>query len=354
MSVASIGGRPVGPLPFVIAEAGVNHEGSLDRAIEMVDAAAASGADAIKFQSYKADTLASKDSPAYWDQSKEPADSQYALFQRYDSFGVEEYGKLAARCKEKNVLFMTTPFDATFVEELDALQPCYKIASADITNIPLLRQIGAKGKPVLLSTGASYLGEIETAVRELEGAGASEIGILHCILEYPTAPEHSNLRSLRALRAAFPGATLGWSDHVPPLDGCLSMLLAWLEGAVILEKHFTLDKTLPGNDHYHAMDPNDLRAFRERVDLTVSMLGVERKTVFDWEAPARLHARRSLVAAQAISAGQRISEAMLIPKRPGHGIAPEHVDLIVGRSPIRDIAEDEVLTWEAFMAGTNG
>ncbi len=351
MKIGAIGGVTLQPdRPFLIAEAGVNHEGSLARAIELVDAAAEAGADMIKFQSYKAETLASRHSPAYWDQTMEPAESQFALFQRYDGFDVTDYRKLHERCEEKGILFCTTPFDLHFVDALDELLCCHKIASADITNWPLLRRVASKGKPVLLSTGASTLGEAETAVRILEDHGAPVVGLLHCVLQYPTDFANANLRAIRHMAATFPERTIGWSDHVPPEDGCLSLLLAWLEGATILEKHFTLDKSLPGNDHYHAMDPDDVRAFRRRCSVTHALLGRAEKTVYPCEEAARTHARRSLVAACAIPRGTPLTEEMLIAKRPGHGISPEHTDLLVGRRLRVDVAEDQVLTWDALFS----
>jgi len=350
MRIAAIDGVALRPgRPYLIAEAGVNHEGSLSQAIEMVDAAAAAGADMIKFQSYKAGTLASRHSPAYWDRRHEPAGSQFELFSRYDALDVADYRKLAERCQAKGIAFCTTPFDLHFADTLEPLLPCYKIASADITNVPLLRRVAGKGKPVLLSTGASTLGEIAAAAHLLEEHGAPALALLHCVLEYPTQARNAHLRAIRHLAAVFPEATIGWSDHVPPEDGCLSLLLAWLEGAAILEKHFTLDKTLPGNDHYHAMDPDDLVAFRRRCERAELLRGRAVKEVLACERTARVQARRSLVAATAIARGTPLREDLLVAKRPGHGISPEHLDLLIGRAAPCDIAADTVLTWELFL-----
>lgn len=351
MKIKDIGNIPIShDRPFLIAEAGVNHEGSLERAMEMVDAAALAGADMIKFQSYKAGTLASKNSPAYWDRSKEPADSQYALFKRHDALEIEDYQKLKIRCDEKGILFLTTPFDASFVDALDDLLLTYKIASADITNTVLLKGIAAKQKPVILSTGASFVGEIETAVNLLKGHGVPGIGLLHCILEYPTKPEHAHLQAMTHLAEIFPDVSIGWSDHVPPEHGCLSLLTAWMLGATILEKHFTLDKTSPGNDHYHAMDPDDILLFRKQQAHMQELLGSKQKTVFDCEQAARKHARRSLVATIRIPAKTPIEPHMLMPKRPGSGIAPKYLDLLIGKKPMIDIDQDQVLTWDAFLS----
>ncbi|MHC4385453.1 MAG: N-acetylneuraminate synthase family protein [Planctomycetota bacterium] len=332
--------------PFLILEAGVNHEESLDKAFEMVDAAAKAGADVIKFQSYKAETLASRNSPAYWDQTKETTSSQYELFKKHDSFGDEEYRQLSQRCQQQGILFCSTPFDDHFVDFLDELMPFYKVASADITNLPLLRKIASKNKPVLLSVGASYLPEIHQAIEWLQQTGAGPIALLHCVLEYPTLIEHANLETIAYLQSEFPDMTIGFSDHVTPSPRCTSLLAAWLKGADILEKHYTLDKTLPGNDHYHAMDPDDVREFVHDRDQIGAMLGTFGKTVLTCEEIPRKFARRSLVAAQDIACGSVITEAMIIAKRPGTGISPEKYDEVIGKVAKQSIKEDDVLTWD--------
>ena len=335
--------------PFLILEAGVNHEGSLATAFEMIDAAADAGAQMIKFQSYKASTLASRNSPSYWDRSKEPTASQFELFQKYDSFGDEQYRQLYERCEKKGILFLSTPFDSHFVDSLDAYMPVYKIASADITNLPLLRQVARKRKPILLSVGASYLSEVEEAMRILEAEGAAETALLHCVLEYPTIPKDANLNTIPYLAAVFPDLTIGWSDHVLPDHGCLSLLTAWMLGADILEKHYTLDKRLPGNDHYHAMDPDDVKDFLSKQRYIVEMLGQYGKTVLPCEETPRKYARRSLVATQRIPPGTAIAPEMLTAKRPGTGISPMSHDLLIGAKSTFDIQEDEILLWSRFL-----
>ncbi len=350
MRIPQIAGVPITrKRPYLILEAGVNHEGSLDTAFEMIDAAAEAGADMIKFQSYKAETLASRESPAYWDRTKEPADSQFALFKQHDSFGDEQYAAMAGRCREKGIVFCSTPFDAHFIDFLDAHMPIYKVASADLTNTGFLQRIASKGKPVLLSTGASHLSEIEEAVRVLREAGTTQLCLLHCVLEYPTAPEHANLQAISYLADVFPDVTIGWSDHVPPRHECLSLLGAWMLGADILEKHYTLDKTLPGNDHYHAMDPDDVRAFLERVASIQAMMGERRKEVLPCEEGARRYARRSLVATRDLAPGEVIGEADLMAKRPGTGIEPRFADLLVGRRIRTAVRGDQILQWDMFF-----
>lgn len=332
--------------PFLILEAGVNHEGSLSTAFEMVDAAAQAGADMIKFQSYKAETLASRNSPAYWDQSKEPTTSQFELFKKHDSFGDDEYRQLAQRCSEKGILFCSTPFDSHFVDFLDEFMPVYKIASADITNFPFIEQIASKKKPVLLSVGASYLSEVADAVRLLQNNGIEQMALLHCVLEYPSSADHANFLTIPYLQSAFPDFTMGWSDHVSPEHVCMSMLVAWMMGADILEKHYTLDKTLLGNDHYHAMDPDDVKTFIARQQYVHSMMGKRDKTVLPCEEIPRKFARRSLVATCDIPAGTVLTAEMLIPKRPGTGVSPTMLDIVIGRKTTADIAEDEILQWD--------
>ncbi|MBA2706714.1 MAG: N-acetylneuraminate synthase family protein, partial [Gemmatimonadaceae bacterium] len=198
--------------PYVIAEIGVNHEGSLDLAKRLIELAKEGGADAAKFQTYKAESLASRHSPAYWDLSKEPTTSQFRLFQKYDGFGPEDYRELARHCGEIGIDFVSTPFDRDAVELLAPLMPFFKIASADLTNTPLLRQVAGHGKPVVLSTGASTRAEIGEAVGTLRHAGCRELSLLRCVLNYPTADENANLGMIGALERDYPELVIGYSD----------------------------------------------------------------------------------------------------------------------------------------------
>lgn len=342
--------------PYLIAEIGVNYfdianqrdVSPLEAAAEMVEEAADAGVDAVKFQSYTARKLASKHSPAYWDTDEESTSTQYELFEKYDSFGAEEFETIARLATEHDVAFLSTPFDSGAVEYLEDLVPAYKMASADITNEPLLRQIARKEKPLILSTGASTIGEIEAAVRQIEDeqSGTPDIALLHCVLEYPTSPENANLRMIEHIGAAFPQYVTGYSDHVPPDEGMITLLHSYVKGADIIEKHFTLDKSLPGNDHYHAMDPDDVRAFRRNVELLEETKGQRRKEPLPTEADARENARRSLVAAEAIAEGERIERAHVAVKRPGTGIPPTMLNVVIGRAATMDIEVDEVLTWK--------
>jgi N-acetylneuraminate synthase len=330
----------------VIAEIGVNHEGSMDHARHLIELAAEGGADAAKFQSYKADTLVTKDAPAYWDTRKEPTLSQHQLFQKYDNFGSADYIALAEHCRRNSIDFVSTPFDDDAIDFLDPLQSFFKIASSDITNIPLLRKVAAKGKPVVLSTGASTLAEIDNAVDILHRAHCHEIVLLHCILNYPTDTANAHLRMIRGLQRAFPDHLVGYSDHTLPDDEMAALVAAFLLGAVVIEKHFTHDKTLPGNDHYHAMDVHDLRHFVELVHRIDTLLGPDDlKAPILTEEVSRRNARRSIVLAKDVEAGHRLESGDLTCKRPAAGVSPLHWDDVVGRTVSRALERDTVLQW---------
>lgn len=346
MKTFAIGGFALGQpcSPYVIAEIGVNHEGSMELAKRLIREAAEGGAHAAKFQSYKADKIASRHSPAYWDRSKEPTASQFELFKKYDAFGASEYRELAQYCNEIGIDFISTPFDLEAVDFLAPLVPAFKIASADITNVPLIRRCAAHGKPLIISTGASTLAEIEFAITTATAAGARDIALLHCVLNYPTPEDNAQLFVIETLKRVFPDVTIGYSDHVVPDLTISALEVATLMGCTILEKHFTHDKTLPGNDHYHAMDKGDLARFLAKVATYRRLLSGGSKDLTK-EISAREHARRSIVAARVIRKGEVISEDSIIAKRPGHGISPVHWDEIVGKVATLDIAEDALLTW---------
>jgi len=331
--------------PYIIAEIGVNHEGSLELAKRLIEEAAEGGAHAAKFQSYKAGLIASKNSPAYWDQTEEPTDSQYKLFQKYDGFGPEEYIELAEHCKKVGIDFMSTPFDLDAVDFLNPLMPAFKVASADITNVPLIRKCAATGKPLIISTGAATLPEIEFALETAKAAGATNISLLHCVLNYPTPEDNAQLGMISTLKRIFPDLVIGYSDHVAPDETISALEVAMLLGASVLEKHFTHDKSLPGNDHYHAMDKDDLRAFVNKAEKYSVMISGSTKNLTK-ESAARLHARRSIVANGNIPKGKIITEGDLIAKRPAHGISPIHWDELIGKAAVFDIKDDELLSWE--------
>ncbi len=339
-----------GGLPYVISEIGVNHENDLDLAERMIREVADAGGNAVKFQTYKAEKLASRESPAYWDRTREPAASQYELFRRFDHFGRAEYTTLAGICDKVGVDFLSTPFDTDCVGWLAELVPAWKIASADLTHVPLLEAVARTGKPVILSTGAATLDEVRSAVRLLEAKGAGGVAILHCVLAYPTQPSDANLAAIGALRAAFPARVVGYSDHVPPDHRMRVLGAAYLLGARVIEKHFTFDKTRPGNDHYHAMDAADLRTALAELSVLHALLGTGEKRVLPAEESARRFARRSLVAARDLPAGHVLEPGDVEVKRPGTGIPPGELARVVGRTLARSIRADQLFAWDDLAA----
>lgn len=340
--------------PYIIAEMGVNFYDTaralgiapLEAAKLYIDRAAEAGIDCAKFQSYKAGTIVSKNSPAYWDTSKEPTKTQYELFLKHDHFGEAEYGELCRYAHSKGMDFTSTPFDYASADYLERMVDFYKISSSDLSNLPFIRHIGKKGKAVYLSTGAAYLSEVDEAVRALKEAGCRDIVLLHCVLSYPTAPEDANLRVIRTLKRNFPDVRIGYSDHVAPDETMTILTAAYMLGAEVIEKHFTLDKTLPGNDHYHAGDPEDFKRAAANFERLGKALGKGEKTVLACEAVPRREARRSLALTRRMKAGEVIKEGDLIAKRPGTGISPQFMEIVIGRTVKRDLEEDTVLTWD--------
>ena len=340
--------------PYLIAEMGVNFFDTakilgispVEAAKRYIDAAYKEGIDCAKFQSYKAGTIVSKNSPAYWDTTKEATKTQYELFQKYDGFGEAEYQELCDYTHAKGMDFTSTPFDYASADFLEEMVDFYKISSSDLSNLPFIRHIGGKGKPVVISVGASFLSEVDEAVRALKESGCEDIAILHCVLSYPTDPENANLRVIETLKKVFPDVKVGFSDHVAPDDSMMTLATAYLLGAEVIEKHFTLDKTLSGNDHYHAGDPEDFRKAIANFRWIDSILGNPEKTVLDCEIVPRREARRSLVLTRSMKEGEEIQKEDLMPKRPGSGISPVYTDIVVGRKIKTNLEEDTILTWD--------
>jgi N-acetylneuraminate synthase len=318
----------------------------MELARELIRQAKSGGAHAAKFQSYKAETLASRNSPAYWDLSKEVTTSQFELFKKFDTFGPNEYCELAAYCRDLGIDFLSTPFDDDAVEFLDPLMDYYKIASADLTNIPFLRKIGAKEKPVVLSTGASTLGEIDIALSTLKSVGCMDVVLLHCVLNYPTENSNAYLEMIAGLNRSYPDLIIGYSDHTLPDEFMTPCVSAWLLGALVLEKHFTHDKTLPGNDHYHAMNEEDCKRLVAQTKAIAELRGpLKHKCPITAEKISRKNARRSIILARDASAGTPLNEEMLTYKRPGTGISPLHWDEVIGRKLAKNLEEDHVIQW---------
>lgn len=339
--------------PFIIAEVGVNYYDIaakekitlLDAAKLMISMAKDGGADAVKFQSYKAETLAARSSPSYWDTSKEAATNQYDLFKKYDKFGEKEYSELSNFSKKAGIVFMSTPFDFESVEYLNSLVDVFKISSSDITNLPFIKHIAKKNKPIFLSTGASTDEEIEEAINAIENEKNEKIVLLHCVLNYPALYENANLVRIKFLQKAFPNYLIGYSDHTMPDKNMLVLMSSIIMGACVIEKHFTLDKTIPGNDHYHAMDTSDLKKLVENIKFYKKILG-STDSYLASESDSRKYARRSIVAKKIISKGTVITPELIAFKRPGTGISPKDYEKIIGKKAKSDISEDEIIQWD--------
>lgn len=341
----------------LIAEIGVNYYDiarkenitPMEAAKLMIREAGAAGIHAVKFQSYKAETLAAKESPSYWDTTEESERSQYSLFKKYDSFGEREYRELAAYCDEIGIEFLSTAFDIQSADYLYDLMNMYKISSSDLNNLPFIEYQAKKNKPVLLSVGASNQEEIEQAVARIRQYNKKELVLMHCVLEYPTPYEHANLKKIAALKQLFPDCTIGYSDHTKPDTGYEVLKTAYNLGAVVIEKHFTLDKTLKGNDHYHAMDVNDAREILKAIDWIDILHGDGELKCLESEQVARKNARRSVVAACDIKKGEILTEEMLTFKRPGTGIPADRLYELIGKRACADIDKDTIMQHEFFI-----
>jgi N-acetylneuraminate synthase/N,N'-diacetyllegionaminate synthase len=341
-----IGQRTVGSSSkvFVVAEIGINHDGSLEQAHKLVDAAADAGADAVKFQTFRADRLMAP-VEARFAQQEPGAESAYQLFRRLE-LSREAHEQLKAHADARGVVFLSTPFDEESADFLDQLGvPAFKIASSDITHTPLLRRVATKRKPVLLSTGMSYLGEVSDAILALKSAGAKEILLLHCVSLYPAPPETLNLRSIETMRNHF-GLPVGYSDHC---EGFILPLAAVALGAVLLEKHFTLSRDLPGPDHKVSMEPAELRILVQYLQDVEASLGDGRKHPASAEEENRKLSRRSISVTADIRAYEVIAPWMLAVKRPGTGLEPRQLESVIGMRARRNISKNSILQWEDLV-----
>jgi len=345
-----IGNKTIGPScdVFVVAEAGVNHDGNVGKAHKIIDAAADSGADAIKFQTFRADRLMIAGRERL-EQQENPGESAFEMFRRLE-LSWEDHENLKKHADERQLCFLSTPFDEESADFLARLGvPAFKIASSDITHTPLLKNVGAKGKPVLLSTGMSFLNEVADALWTLKSAGARDILLMHCVSLYPAPPESVNLRAILTLRKQF-DLLIGYSDHS---QGVTIPLAAAVLGAVLLEKHFTLDKAAPGPDHKLSMDPTDLALLIRNLREIESALGDGRKRPAAEEAKCRTLSRRSVVATVDIRAHEIVAPWMLSCKRPGGGIEPKELNRVVGMRARRNLCRDTILTWHDLVPTGN-
>lgn len=340
-----IAGRPIDPTQpcYIIAEAGVNHNGDVALAHRLVDAAAAAGADAVKFQTFKAElTMAAFTPKAQYQKNNDGAEgTMFDMVKRLE-LSYEDFAALAAHCRQAGIAFMSTAFDADSLDFVAGLKPpALKWPSGEIDNLPLLRHGAAKGLPIILSTGMASLGDVEAAVAALEAGGCGDIAILHCVSDYPAAFADLNLRAIPTLATAF-GRPAGLSDHSL---GTIAPLAARPLGMCVLEKHFTLDRDLPGPDHKASLEPGELATMIRDLRAVESALGDGVKAMRPAEAGTRALARRSLRAARPLEAGAVIADADLIALRPADGISPMAVDRVVGRTLRRALAAGDAVAW---------
>ena len=335
---------------YFIAEAGVNHENSLSLAEKIIKQAADGGASAVKFQTYKAELLASKKSPAYWDTSKVKVKSQFKLFKKFDKFNKDHYFKLKKICDFYKVDFLSTPFDNESAHFLNKFVKYFKIASADITNLPLINKILSFKKPIIFSTGASKLHEIKFTYNYIKKINPKiDVAVLHCILSYPTDYKDSNLNKIILFQKLFNKSEIGLSDHSIPDRNMLLLTRAYQLGATIIEKHFT-EKSLKGkknNDHFHSINSDDLKIFFKNLRLLDEIDGKKKdnREILECEKKSRKFARRSLYTFSAMKKGEVFSLKNLIPKRPGIGISPIYYNKIYGKKAAKNLKNDQLLKW---------
>lgn len=328
---------------LIIAEAGVNHNGDMALAMQLVDAAAEAGADIVKFQTFNADRLATGAAKKadYQTQTTDSNETQHEMLRRLE-LSAEMHEELITHCVTRNIGFFSTGFDIESVDLLMSLgQDRFKIPSGEITNLPYLRHIGRLGKAVILSTGMATMGEIEAAIDVLEQAGTPRANttVLHCTTEYPTPMTEVNLRAMQSIHAAF-GVAVGYSDHTSGIEVAIAAVAL---GASVIEKHFTLNRNLPGPDHKASLEPEELKSMVAAIRNIEIALGDGIKRLTPSEARNKPVARKSLVANRTIKAGEAFSPLNITAKRPGTGVSPMRWDEVMGRIALRDFAADELI-----------
>lgn len=333
---------------FIIAEAGSNHDKKLDQAFRLIDVAKEAGADAVKFQTFSANTLYSKKTPKpTYLQDKSLSAENESLWDVVKKLEMprEWHGKLKKYCDKAGLIFLSTPFDLKAVDELeDTSVLAYKIASFEINHLPLIKKVGQTGKPLILSTGMADMEDIKIALNTFYSTGNKEIALLHCAINYPPKYEDLNLNAMKTIRETFK-VPIGFSDHTL---GITSAIAAVALGACIIEKHFTLDRKLKGPDHPFALEPRELKDMVNAIRDTEKSLGSTIKIHTQAEEELYRIARRSLVAAKNISKGTVIKPDMIEIKRPGYGIHPKLADSVIGKTASVDIEEDDILEWGMF------
>jgi N,N'-diacetyllegionaminate synthase len=333
---------------YVIAEAGVNHNGDMGLAKRLIDSARAAGADAVKFQTFKTEALNTRTAPkaTYHIETTGDEQSWFDLLKSQE-LSRAQHELLLAHCNDTGIQFLSTPYDEASVDLLvDLGLPAIKVASTDLNNVPLISYIAATRIPMILSTAMSTLGEVGRSVRAIQNAGQRDLILLHCTANYPSALADTNLRAMLTLRDEF-GALTGYSDHCP---GYVNPVAATALGAVVYEKHFTMDRSLPGPDHRASLDPAGLATLVDDIRQTETALGDGVKRPVPAETENRQKLRKSIVATTAIRQGDRITRAMLTTKRPGSGMQPALLEGLVGLTAAVDISADTLVTDDMFRA----
>ena len=333
---------------LIIAEAGVNHNGQIEYALALIDAAADAAADVVKFQTFKADKLVSKDAQKadyQINNSKENDNSQYKMLKKLE-IPLDWYPKLIAHCENRNISFLSTGFDEESIDFLDSLNPpFYKIPSGEITNKPYLQHIAKKGKDIILSTGMANISEIKQAISVIQeqGIALNRITVLHCNTEYPTPMHDVNLLAMQHIAKEL-GVKVGYSDHTLGIEVPIAAVAL---GAQVIEKHFTLDRTLPGPDHVASLEPSELKAMVKAIrNIEEAISGSGIKEASESEKPNIKIARKSIHIKQDLKAGKRLNSNDLIMKRPGDGISPMEIEKVIGKELKQDLAEESKLMWE--------
>jgi len=331
---------------YIIAEAGVNHNGDINLAKRLIEAAKESGADAVKFQTFKTEEIVSltAEKAPYQINNTGNSESQYDMLKALE-LSEDAFHELTKYAEERGITFLSTPFDHQSADFLDKIGiPLFKIPSGEITNIPLLEHIGQKKKPVILSTGMSTLGEVEEAITALKTSGTTDITLLHCTTSYPAPIDGVNLTAMETLRCAFK-LPVGYSDHT---EGITIPIAAAALGATVIEKHFTLDKNMSGPDHKASLEPDELKSMVKAIrDVEIAM-GDGIKVPTDAEKENIKIARKSLVAKRDIKAGESLNEDAIAIKRPGTGISPKYFQDILGKHTQSNIGRDQILNWSGL------
>ncbi len=333
-------GQPV----FFIAEAGVNHDGNIEKAKKLIDVAAEAGANAVKFQTFKTKKLLTLNlEKATYQKVGDGEEGSYAEMITRLELDRDDHYELLEYCNQKGIMFLSTPFDEDSVDLLDELGvPAFKVDSGNLNNPHLLKHIASKNKPMIMSTGMATIGEIEDALAAVYSTGNTQVILLHCTSNYPPAISDTNIKALQTMRAQF-NVPVGYSDHTPGLPVSLAAVAL---GAVMIEKHFTLDRSAKGPDHLASLEPQEVIDLVKGMNMVTTALGSTRKAPVPAEKEVAASLRRSVVTVMPIPRGATLTKDMLAIKRPGDGIAPKYLDLIVGRTAQQDIPEDSVITWD--------